>query len=1154
MTLTHLFGLTLLATLAWAGPGIAAESTGKRPAVLFVGVNPHVDYVAKPLNAMGIAFDRCDPADMKTKLAGGQYNVLVLGAIDNTAFKPVVQQFLEEGGGVFLPAPYGHLGRSANWFPTPEWAAELGARMRWHEVEDTQPANLVVDSMNMKHSFSDRITAPVNDGVRGVLTLVGRSKMWPPLAFDFDTEWTVAVKWAPSVKPIAPDTQIGRFETFWWKDQPLTDRSGLLGVRQVKAGRLALCGIPQQWMFNPGGVCPTVEGTLSAGVKGKPSDWLKVFANTVRWLAEPSMTQGRGGAQTPDALLRSGDIIPAPPVIDWSGPRPVVRNSKKPLVLPAMEDMQQLRGLVGARTELSGYRGTVADYAAEARKAGLDYVVFLENALKMNETTFSNLVSQCAAASDGLFAAVPGLTIEDAQGNHFFYIGDNLKFPKPDMLLPDGRLDTTTHSRTEAIFKYGWEYMNYRVLIGWYNHKKNHTPVVDYKLYNSFPVYSFEDGKQFDDAFADYLYLTGWGGCHMVFALELMSGPDQVAKRAANGWQTVATLAGEYGDGTYIKQESYGVAGLRERWSTAPAWYPPYLYISNGPRILCWTPQNNCVIPKGDWWRPDLWQYRARLHVQSDKGLKSVTLFDGDRGVFRRWLPNGAKTFEHTLVLANNMQRDLVLVVEDLDGKKAISMELWNRNTMFDQVICGDRCNFLGTAFLKRKDGTAIWHRPGFRENLGLSPSKGEMNLTTMFQPATGLSPFPSLPIDGQPQSVPTPSIETLLHIPGEHQEVHSAPSTYLFSPEYAVGQGNFAWAYDPAENGATQTPLGHAYKTQTNTLGKTIPQGQIGKNAWTSWYHLVPTRLMSGWVRIHATQATLGDVRFGKLQLHLTMKEDVPLDAEGWDILTINSPVQLYVSGQAVPIAPGDAHKGSFGRGTVAIFETPGGSVVLCGEGNSLQYRLEKTSFKITYSSHGNTLKKNEPFDIEIPFLGFSNRLNLRGILDTLADFGLLKPGETGYAPRLSRGSSVDTYGVWTVEAQNGAVEAALQKVDLASMISLQVTNLNDRWSAFLQDRKRPMPNFRPIPVRDGRGYALIDPTDSDVDVFAGHPVICDNVQVRLLVAWKEPGKWFLEAHNDGDTRITTTIFTNPGWTLFAFKERIELAPGSSRVWEIAE
>jgi hypothetical protein len=411
----------------------------------------------------------------------------------------------------------------------------------------------------------------------------------------------------------------------------------------------------------------------------------------------------------------------------------------------------------------------------------------------------------------------------------------------------------------------------------------------------------------------------------------------------------------------------------------------------------------------------------------------------------------------------------------------------------------------------------------------------------TWFQPASGLSAYPTLPIDGQPQSVPTPSVETLFNVPGEHREIHSAPSTYLFSPEYAVGQGNFAWAYDPAEYGATKTPLGHDYQEPAK-------QGQIGKNAWTSWYKLVPTKLMSGWVRLHGTQATLGDVRLGMLQLHLTMKGDVPLDADrGWEFLRVGALPQLYADGALVP-----ATNGVFARGAVAVFTTPGGTAVLCGDGTGLTYRVEKNAFTLAYRPDGSVLAKDKPFEIAVPFLGISNRLKPDEVLRTLADFGVLRPGTTRYAPAVGRGRTLSNYAFWRAEAKDGAFECRVPKVALAALVPVQVEGLNDRWTAFLLDRQRPAPNFRPIPVRDRCGYALLDPTEADADFFVGHPLTCDNPKVRLQVSWKEPGRWFVEAHNDGDAAAKTTIAADRSWPLFAFRRDVTLAPGSSQVWEV--
>ena len=120
--------------------------------------------------------------------------------------------------------------------------------------------------------------------------------------------------------------------------------------------------------------------------------------------------------------------------------------------------------------------------------------------------------------------------------------------------------------------------------------------------------------------------------------------------------------------------------------------------------------------------------------------------------------------------------------------------------------------------------------------------------------------------------------------------------------------------------------------------------------------------------------------------------------------------------------------------------------------------------------------------------------------------------------------------------------------------MMSVQVTRVHDSWSALVVDRQRPGTNFRPIPVRDGCGYSLLDPTAADTDFFVGHPLHCDAAQVRLQVAWMSPGRWFVEAHNESEESVTTKIAADRSWSRFTFEQDVTLAPGSSRVWEVEE
>jgi len=108
----------------------------------------------------------------------------------------------------------------------------------------------------------------------------------------------------------------------------------------------------------------------------KPSELAAPVGNTFRWLAEPSMKAGWGGAETPANLLN-------PPVQAWE--IPATNDWSKAGTMRDAGDMPQHAGLVGARTALSSGSGTVADYAKAARSAGLEFIVFLEDSLVMDQ-------------------------------------------------------------------------------------------------------------------------------------------------------------------------------------------------------------------------------------------------------------------------------------------------------------------------------------------------------------------------------------------------------------------------------------------------------------------------------------------------------------------------------------------------------------------------------------------------------------------------------------------------------------------------------------------------------------------------------------------------------------------------------------------------
>ena len=1089
-----------------------------RPAVLFATGWVHTSYVVKPLVAQGIEVDVCKTGELAARLATGKYNVVVVGTV-NDPDRKTLDDFLARGGGVFVCNPQ-YYATEKDWDKTNHWLTQLGAHPRWEVLADSDKANVVRDPMGCTLSWSDQIAAPVNDGVHGVLTLMwnGTTGCEPPMSYTFGPEWNVAVKGAATMHGV-PEVRNDVGLQPWIPTEAVKASPGLMGLREVGKGRLAVMPIRDYWIFTPPTNCPTAEAMLTAGAGGKASDWLRVFANSFRWLAAPSLVAGMGGATTPEPVLNPPvQVWDAPPLIDWTHEKP----------MNALPDEPQVKGLIGARTALSSGSGTVAEYVKAAKAAGLQYIVFLEDSLKMNQAKWDQLVKQCTESSDAAFLAVPGLTYEDAQGNHHYAFADQVKFPKPSMLLPDGRLATTQSYRTRAFFDYDNEYLEQKAIRGYWDHKANNLHVADYKLYNSFPIMTFDDGKPVDNALHEFLYLQGIGGCQAALAFEMMSSPAMVAQRAAEGWKvvchrTLSDLNGKWFNGAW----SFSGSGSQ--------------YITNGPSILLWDSPNRLCEPHGEWWRPDIWEYRLRLRVASDVGLKTVTLFDGARQVLRRWHPDGAKTFAQELVLANCQQLGPTLVVEDMHGHRAISMSFWNRNLNMEEFFCSDRCNILGNCRLKSRDGVQTWTMTSFMANMGLTPSKGQLNMAAA--PAVNLTRnSPTLPIDGAPAGYPTKNLYFNPQIPGELRNLFAYPQSYLIGPEISCGQADIKLGYDPAEEGAKTTPLGHPYQQ---------PQIATG-NSWSSWHRLVPTQKVTGWLRTYACNWIPGDnFRIGWHEASLTAIAPITLEK---GVPFTGSEGILWQNGKQLATPDTKLATGDFNRGTFVTLEDRGGAVLLIGMTDGVKYRYHGGNIDLSYDPGKPALAVGDTLRYAVAFAGAGGGTTTAQMVDFAKKYGIFTPGTAGYTPVVTSGKVIDNYLLWRVDALGSAVQARIPKAEMPGFLPVSIEGLNSNWSVQMLDKARPWPNVRALPIRDGRAFAEVDLVPADVDLFLGHPITADHPEVKILVSWLSPGHWYVEAHNPTAKSLRVTLKSTPGWTPFTFQQTITLPAGHSRIWTVAE
>jgi hypothetical protein len=114
-------------------------------------------------------------------------------------------------------------------------------------------------------------------------------------------------------------------------------------------------------------------------------------------------------------------------------------------------------------------------------------------------------------------------------------------------------------------------------------------------------------------------------------------------------------------------------------------------------------------------------------------------------------------------------------------------------------------------------------------------------------------------------------------------------------------------------------------------------------------------------------------------------------------------------------------------------------------------------------------------------------------------------------------------------LEAHDGAFRCSLHAPILTwPCIPIAIRGLNDNWDTVVWGDYGE--GLRRIPVRDGVGYASIDPIRaSGREVWIGHPVTCNQPQARLLVLENGPAVCEVQVHNPTDAAMTVRFRSSP-------------------------
>ncbi len=1102
----------LLGAAAWAP---AQDDAPARPSVLFLDLRRQEHYETyfkqflRQMHETGFDVTRADvnaiePADF------ANYNVIVYLNVPNwddnshgpparfTAQLVALDDFLAAGGGVLAMS-----------HPGPQRLPSLWAMYRPHGLEVQvatihDPLAETATLVNAPFAYTDRLADhPVTEGVRGLWYPVypDGGQVWNANTSPFavDDTWTVLVETAASAW-VSPYTfnmsEIDSHAPSGRIDGPVP----LLAVKQVGPGRLAFCGVDGSYHIH-GGLAPACEGvTMGPGLLGKPSDFEPLMLNLLHWLGEPSLASGAlGGATTDEGDIAPPQLVVPPPKDSWGYWRPEER----------------FHGVIGPRTGYSVGASTAAEYAAAARAADLDFVIFAEPLTDISEADFTRLKDECRTLSSDDLLLVAGLDCEDETGNHYVVMAPDLRWPAAGLLVPGTRKFWVLGDKPRGLAFCKYMQQNLPALVSIYRGEGG-VPWWDTRCYRqAIPIETWRNGERVDELKDEYRALAAAGEWPVPVALNFMDSADQLAAMPGGEEPHTVLLA-------YSLDELRGKIAPRSD-------FRPTSWVTNGPEIEYWQwLSDRDYVANGYWWDWTRYRWAARFRVTSDAGLREVLVYDGPRLV-RRFDAGGATEFEREIPLVHEQQKNLTLVVTDANGRTAWGGELLDRNHLMEHVYCSDRMNTLSYACLP-SDGpygstVGTWPMPVM--------AKGPLTDDLFVALNQDMYRFPGY--DGQPE-------RHLKIIPAVH--VHT-------------DQG--------AEGGRVNRRILRPLATADVCIEETTFEHRFpeGVNVWNSWNNLGP---------IEPMQIFKGRLRYttfthpGHLPAPVLVEGEIEMLRDGR--FSDDRAMPLHVAFAGAPYADAGystciiAHTGAndvtfginyddrpqlqrwsapFPTGAYGYFYHslygPGGLFSLT---DGLQaYYVGPPLYRVNIGLplRGRPFRAGDRFSFRyIAFAGGYDTLPSDRLPERFRDLMGLD-GSPGYTVAAEQGAVTSTLYALTIDGGGaGFAGTVIPEESLPAILPVIVEGLNDRWGSVMLDRETRL--WRPLAMHEGAAWAHLDLTARDpqpASIFIGHPFTCNNPELFLTLVQTAPGEFTLAVHNPTVAEVSATLTPAPWFDLVA-------------------
>ncbi len=1148
-----------LAAAALLLAGLASAGDSPRPAILFAtpkgSDTSHcwVDWAwLKELHEAGFEIDLTEDKglDELTWERVKHFNVLFLYASQDALdrqwrglasdpekirrFQELITRFTEAGGGLFLMPTETNIRKQVLADATVMMDAKLPAE----EIVEDNPENraqLSHASQPMPLAWTNAVTpSPVSEGVAGFWYPNGPAYMacmTNPL--EVGPDWIVVARGSLSsraipvqaLKTAATGYDIHELEGLYHRSEPVP-QPPIFAIREWRGGRVALCPMWRmfsvangtQWIYN--------REVLDRGRGNRPSGFGRLLTNSLHWLAEPSL---QSGGELGGYRMNPGRL--APP-----NERPGVKAKFDHEFAPGKFDNQPpagaplFKGMIGARTALTAGTGTVADYAAKARDAGLDFLVMLEELRQLTPEQWQTFAAECHRTSTDKLIIYPGYVGRTNLGNRLFLFGSGLPFPPANCLRTDKDGQTVFYQQGQdakgdftanntPLFAWLLDVGHrYQIGVADFTSSPEGMRMDQLRLCGMAAVETYRGGKLVESLLDEYLRTAQGTLPPTPAALNEINSPDELEREVKAGRGLVYAQARDLGK-LFAEALRYSCQ-----------YDGPNVFPSTGPRIEAWPACARAMTFGTEEFVVEANLMRAPLRVVSDKGLREVAIYNGTE-LFRRFLPGGAKEFAVDLLLDRTLQKTLVAVAIDTDGGRAVSYPRTCRKSgAISPEFCHDHINDMITISMARGPFAAPTLRaPSLPQSVaGWTWDGGPKGIRQFGQASDN---FPklrsSLGSENANRMLQAPlllaSDELSLQVASERRgQVYGVDGRSVKNPWHTFG---------PAAGDSALFTCDLFYREWAQPMIAVNPEGWGfgGERAG-----IIPA-LWNGIFRFRAGQTV----------------ESLELWTLGADFLTCPKPV-FVVSGDDPSVSIDVTSLRSPRRlvlpagGWLGIYSSRVmNSHLLVNQGQDMMVELRprdeqrKLGPQVAFIAlAGQAVAAGDSRGFEIFSLNFPVDMELRdpGDLSRYLDYLRKLPGV-----RLMRGERIGTSGTLRMSPDNGVVELSATAAEAPERMTLplQIEGLNPRWSAGLLQRAGYVKGYygnganrwRPVAVSaEGRACVpLFVALAPETKVSLGHPVVADAAGRELFIQAtrlrETPPHWHVSVNNPTDHPIHTKL-----------------------------